>query len=828
MSTEEMFDTQQPFGGIPSDLESETGRGLGEADIWDSGLLDLPPSPGGFGSLEEEMFEDKRPQEQEVTRQAAETEAAIQAEKARLAQAEREAAIQAEKARLAQMRKDARKKSMEREASGDERPSKRLRFRSSPPPEIIKIVRAMPDNSVNDLINKVKSLSKYLVENIEYGPKATKERNKLAINSEIDMINNQIRKRKELGKTIKVGAFIGTGKDEINWALGQLMKFDKKSVKGDVYSIRGDRRRFFLGKSDHPLKSELIRGIVERDASSAKQGEILYQSNEVKKKRAPPLNCWGTNFPCTFNCIKSGINHEMEHVIPSSQQATIGSLCQRDNLSGQGQNERGENSIHNVLLHKIMENLELEPKKEMVYGIKNLMKYSQHFLGLPSIELFNQAKCSRSLIEVTFPSWDKFPTPKLKTNEDMCKKIANLMILGREDGDITKASRVLKDGNCNSDTLLNPTSGLYYRGPKFGMCLTPERRKATPPQPYTREQKEEAKKILEQIGGDKLNPNELAKIIKANCDKVCDKYNDFMGEPDLNGENRGCICFAFSLLLMGVILTAALRGIEKQVGLAPPDNTPLLRLADKAKLYLKSLAPAKDSGPSVFKDLATRFGGVMHPPESWAIDLFKKNNNDEFYEEWLSMQRPGIRLAGGSLPDEEPSEPDDEPSELKDLNEKGSKGDSLFAHRGKEEQVGVHDKGEIMENKSMSSVKSEYMEEFLEDYNYLIKELKEIEDFMGEDFMISLFTCDLRMKRKKKPRTKKKKPSKKKPKKTVFGKKKKKKKVTPSKKKKAQKKQPKKKKQTKKKVSKKSKKSKKQSQREIVIDLSGIRDLVSK
>jgi len=82
MSTEEMFDTQQPFYGIPSDLELETGKGFGEADIWDSGPLDLPPSPGEFGPLDEDMFEDKTPQEQEVTLHAEEA-AAIQAEEQR-------------------------------------------------------------------------------------------------------------------------------------------------------------------------------------------------------------------------------------------------------------------------------------------------------------------------------------------------------------------------------------------------------------------------------------------------------------------------------------------------------------------------------------------------------------------------------------------------------------------------------------------------------------------------------------------------------------------------------------------------------------------------
>ena len=79
--------------------------------------------------------------------------------------------------------------------------------------------------------------------------------------------------------------------------------------------------------------------------------------DKIKKNEADPVECWGTGFPCAFNCVKSGINHEMEHVIPSSQQATIGSLCQRDNLFGPGQIERGENSIHNVLLHKIMEKM---------------------------------------------------------------------------------------------------------------------------------------------------------------------------------------------------------------------------------------------------------------------------------------------------------------------------------------------------------------------------------------------------------------------------------------------------------------------------------------
>ena len=393
-------------------------------------------------------------------------------------------------------------------------------------------------------------------ENLSINPRVSRKRE-----TDIDK-QNEIERKKRLEEALrkKIEAEAreknsitkkGCQKDHIASALEEIIKKTSAS-KRDMF--RQDLFRDRVSMFGY-LTSEQIRNIIERDATSQLQGVYLYgfvKTNQYKSETSNVFNqndskfisCWGTGFPCALGTdlrAKFGVKHEMEHAVPCGSQALIGSLCQRDGINV-GANKKGEYANHNFILDSIMKKCYPDHSQgditDRVRSIRKLMKISQLILGLPSIEIFNQAKCSDNLLKIVFSKSDGFPKVRLETDMTICNKIATLMC-----EDLT-----FQSGNCSCKTISNPDSG-----------FAPSKRKQ-----FYRNKAGLAKinKDMSSINGVQPPGDQItfiAELIKSNCDKICEMYNNFLSE-------LSSVCVAASILVTNTIFKAVLIDTKRLEG----------------------------------------------------------------------------------------------------------------------------------------------------------------------------------------------------------------------------------------------------------------------
>jgi hypothetical protein len=591
----------------------------------------------------------------------------------------------------------------------------------------------------------------------------------------------------------------GCQKDHIASALEEIIKKTSAS-KRDIFhqDLFRDRVSMF-----GYLTSEQIRNIIERDATSQLQGVYLYgfvktnqykseTSNVFNQKDSKFISCWGTGFPCALGTdirAKFGVKHEMEHAVPCGAQALIGSLCQRDGIND-GANKKGEYANHNFILDSIMKKCYPGHSQmditDRVRSIRKLMKISQLILGLPSIEIFNQAKCSDNLLKIVFSKSGGFPKVRLETDMTICNKIATLMY-----EDLT-----FQSGNCSCKTISNPDSGFapskmkqFYRN-KAGLAKITE--------------------DMSSINGVR-SPGDpitfIAGIIKRNCERICEMYNNFLSE-------LSSVCVAASILVTNTIFKAVLIDTERLEGYNMVHATrPIDILSLKSLEYFRTLS--ESDWKSIIKNSNLKYKEFKHN----LVDKADNKTSSKYFSFGNANDTAYFGQVGGS---DVFSDPDTE------KNEKVNEPVQEPVQEQKEDRVDV---------------------EFQNIFDLLSQELKEVEDDgrYGEDFLVNLFTCNFAVKKsKKKPKKKtkmkpwhkkvqhpqwkpKKKPTKPKKKPTKPKKKPTKPKKKPTKPKKKPTKPTKPKKKPKAGVTKKKKKDKKSKNKssKIIVDLSGIRELVS-